>query len=382
MAPGTRANSERGEGDLGDLELHDVAQASGTLDDGSSLKEEADGLVASSVDDLSQETLINLKIEKLESIVSKLAIALEYLQEQQSQEVGRMTSVLEKPHLTINTLDKASNAEKTALAATENRDKAANSLARDYDIYPTHIAYKIYQKGLQSTRCKRIGDGSFFVAKRCWDRLPVDFPTTQAGMKRLLPLTFDGDARLVYEEIANLNPNSSYLKLWDLLSKRLCNEIHQSALRDRFFAMTWDERKETFERFAWRLRSASLLLPDVIDDGLLLNRLKNGLPNRLQDQAKLVSGTFDEVVSRVSTLSTAKGHRPEMVREVRENGQTKEEFNGMQLATDRFANFRCHYCQRLGHISRDCEKKRNDRFTQGKGNPDQRSPSGPNPKQN
>lgn len=29
----------------------------------------------------------------------------------------------------------------------------------------------------------------------------------------------------------------------------------------------------------------------------------------------------------------------------------------MQLTADRFANFRCHYCQRLEHISRDCEKR-------------------------
>ena len=93
-------------------------------------------------------------------------------------------------------------------------------------------------------------------------------------MKRLLPLAFDGDARLVYEQIASLNPDSSCSKLWDLLSKRLCNEIHQSVLRNRIFAMTWDEKKETFDRFAWRLRSPSLLLPDVIDDGMLLNRLK------------------------------------------------------------------------------------------------------------
>lgn len=201
-------------------------------------------------------------------------------------------------------------------------------------------------------------------------------------MKRLLPLAFDGDERLVYEEIASLNPDSRCANLWELLSKRLCNDIYQSALQDRFFAMTWDEKKETFEKFAWRLRSASLLLSDVIDDGLLLNRLKNGLPHRLQDQAKLVSGTFDEVVSRVSTLSTAKGHRSEMVREVRENGHTKKQQGEIQGTADRFANIRCHYCQRLAHISRDCEKKKNDRVKQGKGMADQRSPVGPIQKRN
>lgn len=230
--------------------------------------------------------------------MSKLIIALEYLPANKSHEVRRMTTVPEKPHSTTTAFDKASNTERTALPATENENKSANSVAGDYDIYPTHIAYKIYPKGLHDTRCRRIGNGSFFVARRCWNRLVADFPITKAGMKRLLRLAFDGDARLVHEEIANQNQGSSCQKLWDLLPKRLCNEIHQSALRDRFFAMIWDENKENFERFAWRLRSASLLLPDVIDDGLLLNRLKNGLLNRLQNQAKLVSGTFDEVVNR------------------------------------------------------------------------------------
>ena len=59
---------------------------------------------------------------------------------------------------------------------------------------------------------------------------------------------------------------------------RLCNEVHQSTLRDRFFAMAWNERRKTFEKFAWRLRSASLLLPDMIDDGLLLNRSQEWAP--------------------------------------------------------------------------------------------------------
>lgn len=62
MAPGTRANPERGEQDSGDQELYDVAQASGTLVDGSSLKEEEEGLVTLSVDDPSQESFLILRL--------------------------------------------------------------------------------------------------------------------------------------------------------------------------------------------------------------------------------------------------------------------------------------------------------------------------------
>ena len=272
--------------------------------------------------------------------------------------------------------------EESGTVAQTEHVRSPNPSFTEYDVYPTHIAYKIYQKGMQSTRCKRIGDGSFFIAKRSWDRLTRDFPTTKSGMKRLLPLAFDCDARFVYEEIAGVNPDANCEELWKLLGMRLCNEVHQSTLRDRFFAMTWNERRETFEKFAWRLRSASLLLPDMIDDGLLLNRLKNGLPNRLQDQPKLLSGTFDEVVSRVSSLSSAQGHRLEKICEVREDGVAKMSHVPSFSSDNRFAHVRCHYCQNLGHISRDCEKKMADRGASGKGRGDQPGPAGPDPKRN
>ena len=210
---------------------------------------------------------------------------------------------------------------------------------------------------MQSTRSKRIGNGSFFIAKCSWDRPIKDFPTSKAGMKRLLPLALDSDAGFVYEEIAGVNLFASFEELWKLLGMRLCNEIHQSALRDRFFAMTWNERREPFEKFAWRLRSASQLLSDKVDDGLLPNRLKNGLPNRLQDQAKLISGTFDEVVSRVSSMYSARGNRLEKVCQLREDGLAKIGHVLSFSSDNRFAHVRCHYCQTLGHISRDCEKK-------------------------
>lgn len=157
-----------------------------------------------------------------------------------------------------------------------------------------------------------------------------------------------------------------------MLQERLCNEVHQSSLRDRFFAMRWNDRRETFDKFAWRLRSASLLLPDKIDDGLLLNRLKTGLPIRLQDHAKLVSGSFDEVVSRVSSLSSAQSSRVEVVREIKED----------RTPTDRFANVQCHYCQNLGHISCDCEKKKSDKQYKGKEHGNREGPARPCKTQN
>ena len=147
--------------------------------------------------------------------------------------------------------------------------------------------------------------------------------------------------------------------------------------------MKWNGRKETFERFAWRLRSAALLLPNTVEDGLLLIRLKSGLPTRLQDQAKLVSGTFDEVVSRVSSLSTAQITPFEKVREIREEDKQAVHDGASQStvgAVDRFAHVRCHYCQKLGHISRGCDKNKSDRIAAGKAKGEQKGPAAPIPK--
>ena len=395
MAPATRANPEREDVPSGDKDSHDAAQGVEML------REEAVGDLEPRIDQDTLASKTTLRMEKLESSVSRLLTAFESFQEKHALDVETLASLsreqrsnagigegfeAESPiHTVIANDDLIDNAMEEGSVHdphVRNDESSTKAINGDYDIYPTHIAYKIYQKGLQGTKCKRIGDGSFFVAKRCWDRLVLDFPTSKAGMKRLLPLAFDGDARLVFEEIANFNTGSSCDELWELLSKRLCNYIHQSALWDRFFAMTWNEKSESFERYAWRLRSASLLLPEAIDDALLLNRLRNGLPNRLQDQAKLVSGTFDEVVSRVSTLSVTKSYRSECVRGVKEHVTVATNEGGSKTTSNHFATYRCHYCQKLGHISRDCEKKKIDRLGQGKGISGRQSPAGPSSNRN
>eukprot|EP00171_Calliarthron_tuberculosum_P002219 IDg2219t1 len=167
---------------------------------------------------------------------------------------------------------------------------------RDYDVYPAHLAFKVYQKGLEDVRCKKVGDSSFFAARRTWDRLNNDFPVTEGTKKRLLPLAFDGDARHVYEEVANNAVSSTIEELRVRLQDRLCNNVHQAALQDKFFELRWNEKRESFSAFAEKLRSAALALPKGVEEDVLLNRLKAGLPPRLRDQAHLVTGTFDEVV--------------------------------------------------------------------------------------
>ncbi len=230
----------------------------------------------------------------------------------------------------------------------------------EFEVYPSHMAFKVYHKGLQDVKCKRVGDATFFAAKRAWERLVRDFPVTEMTKKRLLPHAFDGDARIVFEEVANTNLHANVDEMWGLLEERLCNEVHKAALQDRFFDMKWNERRESFVIFAHRLRSAALALPGGVKEDVLLNRLKAGLPPRLRDQANLISGSFDVAASRLSRLSTAAQVRGEQVREVLEGTVKKgNDSSGPSLGREeQFSHVTCYFCGEKGHIARHCEAKK------------------------
>lgn len=266
--------------------------------------------------------------------------------------------------------------------------RAEHLATKDYDVYPAHVAFKIYEKRLEKSRCKKIGDGSFFIAKRTWERLLRDFPIAEKTKLRLLPNAFEADSERVFDEVSSANLNATCAELSDLLERRLCNDTHQSALRDKFFGMKWNEKRESFDRFASCLRSAFLSLPTgTVDEGVLVNRLRSGLPQRIQDQAILITGGFDEVVSKLSNLSSTQLLRGESVREVKElssadqeQSTAKERQRSSALPGDanKWASVKCHYCGELGHISRTCEKNMADKKAQGNARAGQQSPAAPN----
>ena len=234
--------------------------------------------------------------------------------------------------------------------------------SRDYDLYPIATAFKIYKSALEQSRCKKIRDGSFFDAKRTWERLLKDFPIEKKAERRLMPSAFEKDAQRVYEEVAGSNLKASAEELWSLLEVRLCNKAHRSALQDKFFNLKWNERKESVATYAERLHSDSIALPTATTTDVLLNLFKSGLPQKWQDQAVLVTGDFDTVVSSVSRLSTAQqASAREPVREIGESSTSagiRVQPTTSSAADDRFAHVKCYYCQRLGHIARFCEKRR------------------------
>ena len=235
--------------------------------------------------------------------------------------------------------------------------KEENSKNNDGNkFYSSLQAFKIYQRGLEDVRCKKVGDPLFFVVKRTWNRLNNDFPISEATKHRLLPLAFDGDARRVYEEIAGTCIGFPVDVLWEKLELRLCNEVHRAALQDRFFELRWNEKRESFYAFAQKLRSAALALPNGMTEEIMLNRLKAGIPTRLRDQAQLITGSFDEVVSRLSRVSGAQLSR-ESVREISEEKTNNTSIMDLEKK-ERYANYLCHSCGERGHISRYCHKNK------------------------
>lgn len=90
-----------------------------------------------------------------------------------------------------------------------------------YGIYHVDSVYEIYNGGMESSRSKKIGDGSFFDAKRDWMRLQRDFPIRKEDELRLLPRVFDKEAQCGYEEVVSSNVDASAAELWKLLEGRL-----------------------------------------------------------------------------------------------------------------------------------------------------------------
>ncbi len=92
-------------------------------------------------------------------------------------------------------------------------------------------------------------------------------------------------------------------------------------------------------------------------------------PIRMKDQAHLISGSFDVVVSKLGCLSTALQNK-EHVREISESSTDRSSNGGGAVASDsgQFAHVTCHYCSEKGHIARFCAKKKADREANRPGN--------------
>lgn len=157
-------------------------------------------------------------------------------------------------------------------------------------------------------------------------------------------MAFDAVARENFEEEGNGALNTSTDGLWGKLEARLCNQTHEAALKDQIFDKRWHDRKETFSSPTQRLRSTSLALPNGLSEDVLLNWLKAGIPPKLWDQAHLVAGSFDDVVSKISRITAAQMTGEPVCGVGEDDSQGNDD--------DRCANYILPACQTGGHIAR------------------------------
>lgn len=92
-----------------------------------------------------------------------------------------------------------------------------------------------------------------------------------------------------------------------------------------------------------------------MSEDVLLNRLKAGISTRQRDQSHLITGSFDEVVIRLSRASIAQLIRGQVPETCEQPG-----IEGREETESRFANFFCHRCGRRGHNARRCVRKRHE----------------------
>lgn len=113
----------------------------------------------------------------------------------------------------------------------------------------------------------------------------------------------------MFDSVPSSRYNVTAYELWILLKASFCTKAQFHTLQDTFFALERNERQESVAAFGKRLRSASLASRTSVADEILLNRFQAGLSARLQDQAMLVIGNFDNVVSVGSRLSSSQQKR-------------------------------------------------------------------------
>ena len=132
--------------------------------------------------------------ESLNDVLSETLTTLQYSVMVLSKALGDL------PDLISKVSQNGSIATKPSENKLKPQQDSYGSSQQEYEVFPAHLAFKIYVKGLDNFQCKKIGDGSFFTAKRARDRLSRDFPVTEET-RSVISLAFDGDARAVFEGV-------------------------------------------------------------------------------------------------------------------------------------------------------------------------------------
>lgn len=98
MAPGTRANPDRGEENSYEPERQAVVPPLENREQNLSREQDSEGAIEAAADEQSHESSTTLRMEKLESTMSRLMVALEYFENKYAPERDGGVFMSRKPH--------------------------------------------------------------------------------------------------------------------------------------------------------------------------------------------------------------------------------------------------------------------------------------------
>ncbi len=200
-----------------------------------------------------------------------------------------------------------------------------------------------------------------------------DFPVSERDLRRMVGIPFSGSAKGMYEEVASNNLGASSVELWSILESKLYKESQQMGQRASFYSTSWKERTESIEQYGACLRTQALTLPDSVSEEALVHRFIEGFPQRVRQQALLISCGYDRIVARTALVSEAGSKKPEPVRRMKREGDRHgRESSGAPRDSpgavpggdsrpeeEGHRDRVCYPCRKLGHISRYCSQLKN-----------------------
>jgi Retrotransposon gag protein len=151
------------------------------------------------------------------------------------------------------------------------------------------------------------GDGRFPSLRRRLLRLLNDAPIFAEDARVLMAYGFKEAASEKFEEVLAKHDDASSEQLWTLLETKLFS-AHQIAATRTAFSNADMGTHESVKSYSLRLKKLARALPEGRTEEVLHQRFITGLLPHMRKDAALVSGSYDQIVSKMAGLEA---FRPE-----------------------------------------------------------------------
>ena len=293
-----------------------------------------------------------MKLDLLSNAVNSILRRLETLNMDTAQVTGGSGETQERTRRYLTANPESSGQER------EEADATVPALTSSFNTtYTVSEKLKIWKRTMSLNVVRTKGDPKFSAARHEFIRMHGKFPLSDDVERELLMLAFQGAALKIASTVNRENPAISAVELWDKLALRLYNDSQRKARNSSFSQMTWNEKKQSVEQFPERLHLLGSSL-EVSSDMIEATFIR-GLPARLQPFAHSIKGSFDDIVSAVSNVSTSLAlgvaRRSEQVRELieGEKNQTGEASEMERRDSTVKRTKLCYRCGQPGYFAVD-----------------------------